>query len=247
MQLIPYGENAILLVFTQSIDPATSRLVQIWEQRIRSAKLPGLSHFIPAYASLTIIFEQIIREPENIIAQIRQLAETTTDAPTQTERQLRIPVCYESAYALDQQAVMEHLQLDWHDIIQLHIQTTFQVYMLGFSPGFAFMGPLPAALQIPRRATPRLKVPARSVGLAGAQTGIYPDELPGGWQLIGRSPIHPFRPAQNNPFLFLPGDQVQFYAINSEQYESLDTQIRTQQFDWHTLINPGSRHDTTNN
>lgn len=235
MQIIPYGESALLLNFEQEIDPKINRLVQSWEARIRAAKLSGLSHFIPAYASLTLVFEQPLQRMEQTIEEIEQLADQPVSDHEQEQRHLRIPVCYTDQFAPDKAQVMDLLKLDWPEVIKWHTQSAFQVYMLGFSPGFAFMGRLPKALHIARKQEPRLKVPARSVGLAGAQTGIYPDEIPGGWQLIGRTPLPPFRPMQKDIFLFQAGDQVQFYSIDEEEYERLQSQIEQQQFDWSAL------------
>lgn len=237
MQITSYGETALLLNFEQRIDPEVNQQVQAWEARIRAAELPGLSHFIPAYASLTLVFEQPLREMKQMIEQVKRLRGQSVEHHQDQRRQLRIPVCYADKFAPDKNQVIERLGLDWTTIIEQHSQTTFQVYMLGFSPGFAFMGRLPEVLHISRKQEPRLKVPPRSVGLAGAQTGIYPDEIPGGWQLIGRTPIPPFRPLQADAFLFHPGDQVQFCSIDEERYTEIQTQIQDQTFDW-TSLNP---------
>lgn len=235
MQIIPYGESCLLINFAQTIDPEINHQVQSWEARIRAAKLSGLSHFIPAYSSLTIVFEQPLLQVNKTINQIQQLADQPVADPKHQRRHLRIPVCYADKYAPDKEDVLALLELSWAELIEQHTQFTFQVYMLGFSPGFAFMGRLPNSLHLPRKKEPRLKVPARSVGLAGAQTGIYPDEIPGGWQLIGRSPIPPFQPLQKDIFLFQAGDQVQFYSIEEEEYDHLRHQVKEQQFDWTSL------------
>ena len=235
MQIMPYGENALLLNFDQQMSPEVNQQVQSWETRIRTAQLPGLSHFIPAYASLTVVFEQALRNPEATIEYIRKLADQSVEQDQKNHRKLKIPVCYDTDFALDQTPVMELLGLEWGEVIRLHTQTIFTVYMLGFSPGFAFMGRLSEALNISRKKNPRLKVPPRSVGLAGAQTGIYPDEIPGGWQLIGRTPIPPFRPLAKDVFLFQPGDQIQFYPIEKDEYQAIRAQIEAQNFDWASL------------
>lgn len=235
MHIIPYGENALLLNFDQQISPEINQQVQSWEDRIRAAQIPGLSHFIPAYASLTVVFEQVLQNPEATIAYIQQLVDQPIIEERQQHRSLRIPVCYEADFAPDQNTVMEQLGLDWPEIIRLHTQASFRVYMLGFSPGFAFMGRLPEALHIPRKQNPRLKVPARSVGLAGEQTGIYPNQIPGGWQLIGQTPLPPFLPAEKEVFLFQPGDSVQFYAINKGAYADIRNEIESGNFDWNSL------------
>jgi KipI family sensor histidine kinase inhibitor len=233
MRVLPYGEKAILLEFTQEISPVINQKVQLWEARIKQADLPDLAYTIPAYASLVIVFRQVIQDMQACLRQIQALeTETQAQSGPQPVRYLKIPVCYEADYALDKDDLLAAKQETWTDLVDLHASTIYQVYMLGFSPGFAFMGTLPTALQVKRKNVPRLQVPSGSVGIAGQQTGIYPDEIPGGWQIIGRTPIPPFSPLRENPFLFRVGDQVQFFAIDRAQFLSLKSQIETQTFKW---------------
>lgn len=236
MRILPYGEKAILLEFEQQISSAVNQQVQNWEQLLLHAELPNLSHTIPAYASLVLVFDRPIKKMQLLIDQIRGLDNKTVQARAfKPKRHLKIPVCYEALYALDQADLMQIKGCPWEEIVSAHLAKTYQVYMLGFSPGFAFMGKLPGKLEVKRKTSPRLKVPAGSVGIAGQQTGIYPDEIPGGWQIIGCTPISVFSPLRENPFLFQAGDQVQFYAIAPAQFLAIRLEIDSETFDWNQL------------
>lgn len=237
MRILPYGEKAILLEFEQQISTAVSQQVQRWKQAILNAKITNLSHTIPAYASLVLVFDRPIKEVQITIDKIRALEVQAIQqgAVVTPKRRLKIPVCYELPYALDQSELVQNKQLPWEEIVAAHIGNIYRVYMLGFSPGFAFMGTIPVILEIKRKTSPRLKVPAGSVGIAGQQTGIYPDEIPGGWQIIGRTPIPIFAPLRENPFLFQAGDQVQFQAISPTQFLAIQAELEQQTFNWAQL------------
>jgi len=139
-------------------------------------------------------------------------------------RLLKIPVCYEAPYALDLIELSEAKGISKAEIIKLHTNQTYKVYMLGFLPGFVFMGKVVPELACNRKVTPRLRVPASSVGIAGFQTGIYPMISPGGWQILGRTPLKIFDPQKENPFLFQAGDEVNFYAITAEEYGKIENE-----------------------
>jgi inhibitor of KinA len=132
-----------------------------------------------------------------------------------------IPVCYDEDLGPDLPAVAAFAGLGPADVIRLHAGATYRVFMLGFVPGFAYMGIVDDRIAIPRHATPRVRVPAGSVGIAGVQTGIYPAETPGGWQLIGRTPLAPFDPDRPEPFLLKAGDAVRFRPIDRDEFERL--------------------------
>ena len=168
-----------------------------------------------------IEYEILVKVIEQIIA--NQL-DNSTDRPAQkAARQLKIPVCYELPYALDLLELSKAKGLSVDKIIELHTSQTYKVYMLGFMPGFTFMGKIVPALACKRKLNPRLQVPASSVGIAGFQTGIYPTTSPGGWQILGRTPLKIFNPQKENPFLFQAGDEVTFYSITKETFLSIET------------------------
>jgi inhibitor of KinA len=223
MNIHPYGDCALLINFEQRIAPEINARVIDLNEAIDSAGLPGITFCIPAYCSLTVGYDPMVVRFETLREQITVLAQGgAIGTEYRSSRQLKIPVCYEQPYALDFTDVSRQNGLSREEIIALHTATKFRVYMLGFLPGFAYMGRLPEALFCSRKTTPRLRVPAQSVGLAGFQTGIYPTEAPGGWQIIGRTPLKVFDGAQEDPFLFRPGDEVVFEAISAAEFERIE-------------------------
>lgn len=219
----PYSDRAILINFEEKIDPAINAAVVHLKNAIDQATISGITYMIPAYCSLTIGYDPTIIEHAILVKVIQQIAandlnQLELENNQKHSRQLKIPVCYELPYALDLQALSEEKGLSIQQIVDLHTSQSFKVYMLGFMPGFVFMGKLPEALQCSRKVTPRLRVPASSVGIAGFQTGIYPTDSPGGWQILGRTPLKIFNPQLENPFHFQAGDEVTFYSIGVEEF-----------------------------
>lgn len=218
----PLGDSALLVNFEQRIDPAINRkVVQLYESII-SAQIPGVTYCSPAYCSITIGYNFAQTSYESLCQKIEALE--LAAVPINKTKPTEIPVCYESVYAPDMAELQLQTGLTMNEIITMHTTPTYQVYMIGFLPGFAYMGTLPEQLKCKRKETPRLRVPARSVGLAGLQTGIYPSEAPGGWQIIGRTPWEIFDPRALLPCRFQPGDQVTFYSINGSEFLQMENQ-----------------------
>ena len=216
----PFGDRALLINFPQEIDEEINQQVILLSQKIEDQHWPEIETLIPAYCSLTVCFHfrktTYAKMKEKIADLISQIE---TESVTSFNRIVKVPVCYGGRYGPDLEEISQQKELSESEIIRLHTGQDFRVYMLGFLPGFAYMGKLPEALQVSRKQTPRLKVAAGSVGLAGFQTGIYPSEAPGGWQIIGRTPLELFSPEKETPFLFQPGDLVRFYAIGEADFE----------------------------
>jgi len=222
-----YGDQAILINFEQKIDPAINAAVIALKNAIEAATISGITFMIPAYCSLTIGYNPAVIEYEILVKVIKQIAANALDTndsnPNQQKvRQLKIPVCYELPYALDLKELSETKNLPTEEIISIHTSQTYKVYMLGFMPGFVFMGKIVSKLECNRKVTPRLRVPASSVGIAGFQTGIYPTASPGGWQILGRTPLKIFNPQKENPFLFQAGDEVTFYSITTDEFIKIE-------------------------
>lgn len=241
------AEDALLLRFGDGIDMATNARVHAAADAIRAANLPGIVDIAPAYATLLLRFDAFAWLDKNGIDQLphERVAEILhalfRDAGTkaldpdlrrddeqknavalrETARTVEIPVCYGHEYGLDLDTVAEHAGLSRDDVIARHTAAEYAVAMLGFAPGFPYLLGLDPALRMPRRATPRTRVPAGSVAIGGAQTGIYPRELPGGWHLIGRTPRVLFDPAREPPCLLAPGDHVRFRAIKADEFAQL--------------------------
>jgi inhibitor of KinA len=157
---------------------------------------------------------------ETMCSQLKQAADACTVAPTKS-KSVQVPVCYAVSMAPDIESVAALHSLDVDEVIQLHTAKTYRVYMIGFLPGFAYMGSVDEKIVTPRRSQPRTQVPAGSVGIAGEQTGIYPFDSPGGWQLIGQTPLEMFNMANEMPCYLQPGDEVQFYPITMAEFEKI--------------------------
>lgn len=222
MDIIPYGEKAILVQFEQSIDLSTHKKVVVLTHYAES--IDGVNYCIPAYCSLTISYnpEKIeFTQLKNKIAQFDFSFKAEKNKPKYFE----IPVCYGGEFGPDLEELSTAKQLPSKEIIDLHTAETYHVYMMGFIPGFPYLGTLPAQLNCNRKETPRAKVPAGSIGLAGGQTGIYPTDAPGGWQIIGRTPAPIFRADKADPFMFKMGDTVKFHSIDEKEFASIQAQV----------------------
>jgi KipI family sensor histidine kinase inhibitor len=227
----PLSEDALLLRFGEAIDVEINARVHAAARALRDAELPGITDIAPAYTSLSLRFDPwlwwLSQDPsrlphailtktirtclEGLVTQAGAVPDTRTDA-------MEIPVCYGGQFGPDLGIVAEHAGLSPEAVVARHTAGDYRVAMLGFMPGFAYLLGLDAALQLPRRTTPRTRVPAGSVAIGGAQTGIYPRELPGGWHLIGRTPRVLFDAAREPPALLAPGQRVRFCASDEDAF-----------------------------
>ncbi|GLQ91087.1 allophanate hydrolase [Dyella acidisoli] len=225
MQLEPLAEDAWLLRFGDTIDVEVNARVHEAAARLQSS-LAGVE-CVPAYASLLLRFNPMdwlddegrvsfLRLRDAINAALQQ-----TSASKTASRELIIPVCYGGEAGEDLHDVAAHTRLSLEEVIARHTRPTYRVAMLGFAPGFPYLLGLDPALAMPRRSHPRMSVPSGSVAIGGQQTGIYPQALPGGWQLIGRTPLQLFDPTADAPSLLQPGDRVRFQVIDEHEYRRL--------------------------
>jgi len=182
----------------------------------------SLTEAIPAYQSLTLCFDSLSLETESIEDSIKAIIDNGfTEIATTTSRVIEIPVCYDEAYAPDLASLAEYCKLTTDDVIQQHTQTTYLVNMLGFLPGFLYLTGLADSLHCPRKETPSLHVPAGAVGIGGNQTGVYPVTSPGGWHIIGQTPLPIFSPNTEQMFIAQPLDRIQFVSITVDEFEQL--------------------------
>lgn len=222
------AEDALLLRFGSTIDPAVNARVHGLAHALREAALPGITDIAPAYASLLLRFDPLTGMAPGALADAAAAivgrspsADTGSPAAGSAARLAEIPVCYGGDFGPDLGAVAAHAGLPIEEVIRLHQHPDYRVAMLGFAPGFPYLLGLDPALRMPRRANPRTRVPAGSVAIGGAQTGIYPCELPGGWQLIGRTPLALFDARRDPPCLLAPGDRLRFRAIAPDEFTRL--------------------------
>jgi len=218
-RIVPAGDSALIVEFEERIDPAINARAIALADSLQAAAIAGVRDVVPTYRSVAVFFDPLRTNYDTLLERIeRDAGRPAPDAARQAEP-VRIPVCYGGDLGPDLGAVAAFGGISADEVIALHASATYRVFMLGFVPGFAYMGIVDARIAAPRHSTPRVRVPAGSVGIAGVQTGIYPAETPGGWQLIGRTPIKPFDANRAQPFLMKAGDAVRFYAIDRAEYE----------------------------
>jgi len=219
----PLGEEALLLRLGDGIDPETNLRVHALAARIAAAAPPWLRELVPAYASLAVFVDGGDREGDPL-ADAAAWLHRLLDAPDDVRRQpndtaaVEIPVCYAPEHAPDLDALAAHAGLSREAVVERHAGGDYRVAMIGFAPGFPYLLGLDPVLAMPRLSTPRTRVPAGSVAIGGAQTGIYPREGPGGWHVIGRSPLPLFDAGRMPPTRLLPGQRVRFRAIDADAF-----------------------------
>jgi len=220
-RIVTAGDAAILVQFENRIDPVINRTVIAVAQAIHSAGIAGVRDVVPTYRSVAIHFDPLRTDRDALVSRVERDAASALPTATEQAEPIRIPVCYCAEFGPDLASVAAVAGVSEAEVIRLHTSRTYRVFMLGFVPGFAYMGTVDERIAAPRLRVPRVRVPPGSVGIAGVQTGIYPTATPGGWQIVGRTPIRPFDPDRSEPFLFKPGDAVQFHAVRREEYARL--------------------------
>ena len=230
-RIFPLGDAAITVDFGNCIDETMNKEVIARFNQLQQQPLPGMTEAVPAYSSLTVYYDMMaikkkIPLHQTVYEWMQQQLEERLEQPVQqdqtTGRLLNIPICYDQEFAWDIQQLAETKNISIDEVIQIHTAKQYKVYMLGFLPGFAYMGEVDEKIAMPRKPHP-VNIVAGSVGIAGKQTGIYPLSSPGGWQIIGRTPLKLFDPASDNPTLLKTGDIVQFYSISKIEFEEIMT------------------------
>jgi inhibitor of KinA len=216
-----------MITLGHAIDEATHRLVQAASARLDSARLPGVVDQVPAFVSIAVHYDPaaVAGNPsvgpyDRIAASLRDVLAGLRASDARVAKVVEVPVCYGGDLGPDLDDVAQRHSLSPDDVVRIHSEAEYLVYMVGFMPGFAYMGGLPEELATPRRSSPRTVVPARSVGIGGEQTGIYPMASPGGWNLIGRTPLDVFDPNREPATLLSAGDRVRFRAISLDEYRA---------------------------
>ena len=217
----PVGDLAVRLAFGAEISPRLNAVISRFCRRLQSEPVRGVTEWVPGYAAVTVYYRPWLIGYDALCGELARRTEETENAPPPEARRVEIPVCYGGEYGPDLGEVQAAHGLTPAEVIERHAGGEYLVYFLGFLPGFPYLGGLDTALATPRRATPRLRVPAGSVGIAGAQTGVYPLETPGGWQIIGRTPLRLYDPDRQPPALLAASDHVRFLPITARQFEEI--------------------------
>jgi len=238
-QIKSLGDCALTVEFGDAIAPAINArvmaLAAVLSAEIAAGRLPGVIETVPSFRALAVHFDPRRISRRDLLARLVPVI-ARAGAESREGRLWVLPACYEDdAFAPDLAGVADAAGISPQQVITLHTGATYRVYILGFVPGFAYLGGVPEILRLPRRTSPRTAVPAGSVAIAGEMSAVYPLESPGGWHLIGRCPVPLFDPAADPPVFLAPGDRVRFRAIDAEAYAETFAASRRPGFDPATL------------
>lgn len=218
IRILTAGDSALLIEFGKEINPETNRKITAIVQLMREQHIEGIVDVIPAFCSLLINYDPRVLSYEELKERMENLLKMETKTETTRKRIFEIPVCYGGKYGPDIDNIAEHAGLSVNEVIKIHSSKDYLIYMLGFLPGFTYLGGLDERIHTPRLASPRLTIRAGSVGIGGSQTGIYPLDSPGGWQLMGLTPVRTYDPERQTPILVEAGDYIRFIPIDEEEF-----------------------------
>lgn len=244
MRFRPMGDRAIMIEWGNQIDPEVHGRVQRFCDALKQAAIAGVEEWVPAYSGVTIFYHPSVIRYDELIAKLGQLGDSCTGLEKNTERIVIIPTLYGGKWGPDLTDVARVHQLTEQEVIHIHTRPDYLVYMMGFVPGFAYLGGMSSRIATPRLPTPRAKIPAGSVGIAGGQTGIYPLSTPGGWRIIGQTPIPLFQPEREPPVLLRMGDRIRFRAIEEEEFRELEQKCQQGECVVETFGVEGERDET---
>ncbi len=227
--LFTMGDRALVVEYGRTLNAAVNARVRACAEYLLAHPLPGVTDVVPAYAALTVHFDpRLVGADQRSVNPMETMREALTrvlakapETPKYKANTVEIPVCYGGEFGEDLEDVAQRCNLTADDVVKRHAKPLYEVYMLGFVPGFAYLGGLDRSIATPRRDTPRKRIPAGSVAIGGEQTGVYPFETPGGWNLIGRTPLTLFRIDAEPPVLMQPGDRVRFVPIARARFDRL--------------------------
>jgi len=221
LKYIPSGDSAFIIKAGDEISEEVNLTVRKLLKRLEEEKISGVTDFIPSYNELMVCYDPVLLDYKQLLDISKKCASDLSAMALPAADVIHVPVLYGGEYGPDLDYVAEFNGLTGEEVIRIHCSVACLVYMLGFTPGFCYLGGMDKRIATPRQETPRFKIPAGSVGIAGEQTGIYPLESPGGWQLIGRTPLRLFNPDSKPEFLFHAGDYIRFYPVDRDEYERI--------------------------
>lgn len=219
-RILPAGDCALVVEFGNEINEALNRKVQCLNEKVAAAHIKGIVETVPTFRSLMVTYDPSEISFDKLKKELAGISVEESAGQETSHHVVEIPVCYGGSYGEDLKDVAAHAGLTEEEVIKLHSSVDYNIYMLGFLPGFPYLGGLDPKLFTPRLDNPRTKIPEGSVGIGGEQTGIYPLESPGGWRLIGRTPLKLYDPDREQPFLYQAGDYIRFVPITAEEYEA---------------------------
>ena len=224
------GDSSILIEFGQEIKPEINQKISATVQLLKAQHTPGVIDIIPAFCSLLINYDPRVIQYQEMKKRMEDILKIEVKAGETRKKVFEIPVCYGGEYGPDIQQIADHAGLSVEEVIKIHSSCDYLIYMLGFLPGFCYLGGLDERIHTPRLANPRLKIAAGSVGIGGSQTGIYPLDSPGGWQLMGMTPVKTYDPDREVPILVEAGDYIRFIPIDEEEYKRIKDLVEKNEY-----------------
>jgi KipI family sensor histidine kinase inhibitor len=225
------GDSALNMEFGNVISEETNKKIKAVTTLIENMKILGINEVVPTYCSLMIHYNPLIIEHDNLLSILREVEENILNIELPSPEIIEIPVVYGGQYGPDIENVAKHSNLTIEEIISIHTSAEYLIYMLGFTPGFPYLGGMDKRIATPRLSSPRTKIPAGSVGIAGEQTGIYPMQSPGGWQLIGSTPLELFNP-ERETILLKSGNYIVFKSIDEDEYIRIKKEVKNNIYEY---------------
>lgn len=225
IRILTAGDSSLLVEFGKKISPEINRKITAAVQMMKEQHIEGVVDVIPAFCSLLINYDPRVVTYGEIKERIQKIVRLEVKTGEVRKRIFEIPVCYGGEYGPDLGNIAEHAGLSEEEVIEIHSSRDYLIYMLGFLPGFTYLGGLDERIHTPRLANPRIKINAGSVGIGGSQTGIYPLDSPGGWQLMGMTPVKTYDPGRENSILVEAGDYIRFVPVDEQEYKRIKEQV----------------------
>lgn len=219
------GDTSLTVEFGNEISEAINHDIRAYKIALEKAGLPGIVELVPTYRSLMVHYDPAVLPYQELRERLEKLLDDMGEIEIPPSPVLEIPVLYGGEMGPDLPFVAEHAGLSEEEVIRIHSSTEYLIYMLGFTPGFTYLGGMSEKIATPRLKQPRVKIPAGSVGIAGTQTGVYPIDSPGGWQLIGRTPVKMYDPDRETPILPEAGQYIKFYPVTQEEYDAIRKEV----------------------
>ena len=225
VKILTEGDSSILIAFKQEISPEVNAKISAVVKLLRQQQTPGIVDVIPAFASLLINYNPQVISYHDLKERLEALLKMDMGTEQTAKVVYEIPVCYGGKYGPDIENIAQNAGISVEEVIEIHSSRDYLIYRLGFLPGFCYLGGLDERIHTPRLANPRLAIPAGSVGIGGSQTGIYPMDSPGGWQLMGKTPVRTYDPDREVPILVNAGEYIHFCPIDEAEFDRIKAEV----------------------